>query len=43
MGVLTGDMEIKSGRLMLTDGEACSFGLTDKGRKRAEDLINSLK
>lgn len=44
LNVLIGHMEIKSGRLKLTDGESCSFGLTKAGIKHVEqELLPNLK
>lgn len=36
-----GHMEITKGRMMLTDGNSCSFSLTPEGIKHAESLINN--
>lgn len=37
--VLIGHMEIKSGRMMLTDGNSCSFALTPEGVKNVENNL----
>lgn len=37
--VAKGDMEIVSGRLKLTDGNSCSFSLTQQGIRNVENMI----
>ena len=37
--VLNGHMEIKDGRMMLTDGKSCSFSLTKEGIESVEKML----
>ena len=38
-GVRKGHMQINSGRMMLTNGESCSFSMTPEGIKHVEQML----
>jgi len=41
--ILEGHMQIKAGRIRLTDGTSCTFSLTDEGIRHVENMIGKTK